>query len=159
MKTLSQFLSESVKQVRWVMPSDEDLKLEWKLEYENKNLGRLIGRDVWPTAEDFLKAAKSAEHKVITPQIDKKIAYRSHTSSQDELISLLKSYRSWGKFRNEKLVQGMYDAMRNGSTMKMPIVLDIDGKLRVFGGNTRMDIAFQVGINPKVLMIKVPKKG
>ena len=39
--------------------------------------------------------------------------------------------------------------------MDYPIVIeDEDGSKRVFSGNTRMDIAFQLGINPKVLLIK-----
>jgi hypothetical protein len=39
--------------------------------------------------------------------------------------------------------------------MDYPIVIeDEDGYRRVFSGNTRMDIAFQLGINPKVLLIK-----
>jgi hypothetical protein len=39
--------------------------------------------------------------------------------------------------------------------MDLPIVIeDESGYRRVFSGNTRMDIAFHLGINPKVLIIK-----
>jgi hypothetical protein len=46
--------------------------------------------------------------------------------------------------------------------MDYPIVIDDDSqqsfsgntRKRVFSGNTRMDISFQLGINPQVLLIK-----
>jgi hypothetical protein len=38
--------------------------------------------------------------------------------------------------------------------MDLPIVIQDNGYKRIFSGNTRMDIAFQLGINPKVLLIK-----
>ena len=42
--------------------------------------------------------------------------------------------------------------------MDYPIVIEFsNGSKRVFSGNTRMDIAFQLGINPKVLLIKSNK--
>jgi hypothetical protein len=42
--------------------------------------------------------------------------------------------------------------------MDMPIVIEFsNGRQRVFAGNTRMDIAFQLGINPEVLIVKSKK--
>jgi hypothetical protein len=39
--------------------------------------------------------------------------------------------------------------------MDYPIVIeDENGSRRIFSGNTRMDIAFQKNINPKVLLVK-----
>jgi hypothetical protein len=39
--------------------------------------------------------------------------------------------------------------------MDLPIVIEFsNGSKRIFSGNTRMDIAFQLGINPKVLLVK-----
>jgi hypothetical protein len=37
--------------------------------------------------------------------------------------------------------------------MACPIIFDDGGERFVFSGNTRMDIAFQLGINPKALLI------
>ncbi|MGA1049105.1 MAG: hypothetical protein ACO3UU_13940, partial [Minisyncoccia bacterium] len=84
-----------------------------------------------------------------------RIAYRSGTESKEELLDLIKSYRSYPKYRNEKTLENMYNRFETNQSMDMPIVLEFgDGQRRIFAGNTRMDIAFQLGINPKVLLIK-----
>jgi hypothetical protein len=90
----------------------------------------------------------------ITPEEDKTIRYRSRTESYEELLSLIKSYRSYPKYRNEESLKAIYDGFKSNSSMTLPIVIKFaDGTKRVFSGNTRMDIAFQLGINPKVLLI------
>jgi hypothetical protein len=39
--------------------------------------------------------------------------------------------------------------------MDLPIIIEFsDGTRKVFSGNTRLDVAFQLGIEPKVLLIK-----
>jgi len=39
--------------------------------------------------------------------------------------------------------------------MDLPIVIEFaDGSKRILAGNTRMDVAFQLGINPKVLLVQ-----
>ena len=54
----------------------------------------------------------------------------------------------------------MSDGFDQNKPMKMPIVLQFtDGVYRVMGGNTRMDMAFIKGINPKVLIIDLRKFG
>lgn len=141
---------------KWVRPKESDLKHEYKVEYEIKPLKRMLN-DPWPTVSDFLESARKAKIVEITPSMDRRIAYRSRTDSKESLIGLISSYRSYPEFRNEKTVQAIYDAFENNTPMTTPIVLEMpDGSMRVMGGNTRMDIAFQMGVNPKVLLIKVP---
>jgi hypothetical protein len=140
----------------WVRPEKKDLQHEYKVEYEIKSLKGLTG-NAWPTFEDFLESANNAEVVEVTPQMDSRISYRSGTQSYDDLLSLIKSYRSYPEYRNEKTLQGLYDAFDRGGDMTMPIVLKFrNGTMRVMGGNTRMDVAFQKGYLPKVLMISVP---
>lgn len=113
--------------------------------------------NAWPTMEDFKKSVEEGVETEITQAMDSRIAYRSGTSSKEQLISLLKSYASWPEYRNEKTVDAMYDGFKQNKKMTMPIVLKMpNGSLRVMGGNTRMDVAFQLGINPRVIMVKVP---
>jgi hypothetical protein len=39
--------------------------------------------------------------------------------------------------------------------MFMPFVIETKNGMRVMAGNTRMDISFQMGVNPKVLLIRI----
>jgi hypothetical protein len=146
-----------MKYNNWKIPSHDEIALEYKLEYVNKGLDGMCD-GAFNTFEKFLKAVMSAKVTEVTPAMDKKIDYRSRTKTKDQLINLLKGYRSWPEFRNEKTVDRLYSGFDKNEAMPMPMVLQFEnGDMRVLGGNTRMDVAFQKGINPKVLMIKVKK--
>jgi hypothetical protein len=133
----------------WKMPSLSQLKQEFKIEQEMK------GNEFWEDEEAFLNAVKNGKIVTVTPSEDQDIDYRSGTESYEELLDLIKSYRSYPEFRNEKTLQSIYDGFKDNSSMDLPIVIEDDnGYRRIFSGNTRMDIAFQLGINPKVLLIK-----
>jgi hypothetical protein len=133
----------------WVMPSLSQLKQEFKIEQEMK------GNEFWEDEDDFLNAIKNGKIVTITPSEDQDIDYRSGTESYEELLNLLKSYRSYPEFRNEKTLKAIYDGFENNQAMDYPIIIeDENGDKRIFSGNTRMDVAFQLGINPKVLLIK-----
>lgn len=141
----------------WVKPSDKDVELEYKIEYEIKPLKGLTN-NAFPTVNDFKKAVRQAKVVTVTPAMDRKIDYRSHTSSKQSLLNLIRGYASYPEFRNEKTIDAIYQGFEDNKPMKMPFVLEMpDGTLRVMGGNTRMDVAFHSGVNPKVLLIKVPK--
>ncbi len=146
---LLDLLKESVQYTNWVKPSMDSLKKEFKIEHEMK------GHDFFDSEEEFLEAARKAQVVTITPSEDARIAYRSGTESKEELLSLIKRYRSYPIYRNEKTLENLYTRFEQNETMDMPIVIEFsNGQRRVFGGNTRMDIAFQLGINPKVLLVK-----
>ena len=133
----------------WIMPSLSQLKQEFKIEQEMK------GNEFWDSEEEFLNAVKNGKVVTITPSEDQSIDYRSGTESYEELLDLIKSYRSYPEFRNEETLKSIYDGFKNNQAMDYPIIIeDEDGSRRIFSGNTRMDIAFQLGINPKVLLVK-----
>ena len=145
---LINLLKEVLKFDNWKMPSTEQLKQEFEIEHEIK------GNEFWGSEEEFLQACKGGQVVTITPEEDKTIRYRSRTESYEELLSLIKSYRSYPKYRNEESLKAIYDGFESNSPMTLPIVIKFaDGTKRVFSGNTRMDIAFQLGINPKVLLV------
>lgn len=149
-----QEITEGVTFSNWVKPTNETLRREYAIEYEMKDLGSRLG-DPFPTVEDFLDACDFAEVMTITPSEDRSIKYRSGTKSKEELISLIRTYRSYPEFRNEKTIEDIYEGFKNNKPMEMPVVLEWgNGVRRVFSGNTRMDVAFQMGINPKVLVVK-----
>jgi hypothetical protein len=146
---LLDILKEAIGFSNWVMPSLSNLKQEFKIEQEMK------GNEFWEDEEDFLNAVKNGKIVTINSSEDQDIDYRSGTTSYEELLDLIKGYRSYPEFRNEKTLKAIYDGFKENKAMDYPIVIeDENGYRRIFSGNTRMDIAFQLGIEPKVLIIK-----
>lgn len=144
-----------MKYNKWVKPSLQEIKKEYKIEYTIKPL-RNTG--IFPTEKDFIDAVNDAEVVHVTDSMDRKIYYRSRTSDREELLGLIRGYASYPEFRNEDTVDNLYNRFKNNEEVDMPMVLKFpDGRMRVFAGNTRMDIAFQLGIEPKVLMIDAPE--
>lgn len=161
MKSYIEFLEslteENVRFTNWVKPSDKDIALEYKIEYEIKPLKRLTN-NAFPTVNDFIKAVKAAKVVDITPAFDRKIQYRSHTKSKEQIIDLIKGYSSYPEFRNEKTVEAIYQAFRDNKPMKMPFIIKFpNGDLRIMSGNTRTDIAQQMGVTPKAILIEIPE--
>lgn len=146
---LIDILNEIIQFSNWKMPSLSSLKQEFKIEQEMKD------NKYWKDEEDFLNAIKNSKIITITPSEDQSIDYRSRTESYEELLDLIQSYKSYPQFRNEETINAIYDGFKNNQSMDYPIVIeDKDGSRRIFSGNTRMDVAFQLGVNPKVLLIK-----
>ena len=146
---LIDILNEVLQFSNWKIPSLSQLKQEFKIEQEMK------GNEFWDSEEDFLNAIKNGKIVTITPSEDQNIDYRSRTESYDELLDLIKSYKSYPEFRNEQSLKSIYDGFKTNQPMNLPIVIkDENGYKRIFSGNTRMDIAFHLGINPKVLLVK-----
>lgn len=146
---LIDLLKETIGFSNWRIPSLPQLKQEFKIEHELK------GNEFWDSEEEFLQAIKNGKITTITPSEDQNIDYRSGTESYDELLNLIKQYKSYPEYRNEDTLKSIYDGFKKGESMDLPIVIeDENGERRIFSGNTRMDIAFQLGINPKVLIIK-----
>ena len=150
---LKYFLYQLLLEVRWVRPNQNELKREYHVEYELKSLS---STGIFKDLDDFLEKVKNAKIVEVTPELDNKIRYRVQTQDKDSLLSLIKSYKSYPEFRNEKSLDDLYSRIQNDKTVFMPIVLKYpNGDMRVFSGNTRMNISFQLNINPKVLMIEI----
>lgn len=146
---LKDILTESRTFTNWRVPSNSDLKREYRVEHEMKGLG------YFDTEQDFIKAVKNAKETIVTPAMDRKISGRSRTRTKEALFSLISSYRSYPKYRNEDTLDAIYRGFEKNEIMDMPLVIKDGDYMRVMAGNTRMDVAFQLGINPKVLMIEV----
>ena len=133
----------------WTKPSEADLKHEYFVEIELK------GNNFFDSEEAFLQAASEGDVLELDGVIDAYIGYRSHTRSKEKLLNLIRSYRSYPEFRNEQTIANLYERIGNDMPMTMPIVLMFreSGKMRVLGGNTRLDVAFQLNKTPKVLVV------
>jgi len=140
----------------WTQPRPSDIEQEYNVEYKH-HLEPEYG-DFWPTFDDFKKALSKAKVVTVTRSMDSKIQNRSGTKSFKELLSLIKGYASYPKYRNEKTLKALEDRIKSGEPVSMPIVLRFaSGAMRIMGGNTRMDIGFWHANSVKVLMVDVPE--
>lgn len=139
--------------VTWRKLSVSEIKLEHDVEFNLKS-ARKINYPEFKKLQLFHDAVKYSEIRVVDKSLDKKIRNRSRTTSKTQLLNLIKGYASYPKFRNEDTLENMYNGFKNGDVMPMPIVIENDGKYEIFSGNTRMDVSFQFGINPKVHWVK-----
>ena len=142
---------------KWIPPRSEDLKKEYDIEYK-LHIEPEYG-NIFPTFKSFVAAAKRGKIVGVSPSMDRRIGNRSGTQNMKELLSLIKSYRSYPKYRNEKTLADLDKKIQSKTAeMSVPIVLEFpDGELRIMGGNTRMDIAFWYAKTVPVLVVKVPK--
>jgi hypothetical protein len=140
MKTLNKLIVEVSKKSStptWVRPDDEAIEHEYKYEYSNHH-----SHYGFKDLEHFRKAVKNGKIVHVTPELDSKIGYRSHTSSFDDLHNLISGYASYPQFRNEKTLRALSDRIEQGKTVHMPMLLKWpNGKLSIMGGNTRADLA------------------
>jgi len=140
----------------WMHPRPEDIQQEYNVEYKH-HIEPEYG-DFWPTFADFKKAIAKAKVVTVSRTMDGMIQNRSGTESFKELLSLIKGYASYPKYRNEKTLKALEDRIKKGEPVSMPIVLRFrSGAMRIMGGNTRMDIGFWHGDTVKVLMVDVPQ--
>lgn len=135
----------------WIVPPDDVLEREYHVEFELKGLDERLGFP-FEDSKDFVEAVKNSPIEDVG---GKRISYRSHTRSKVELLDLIRTYRSYPEFRNEDTVEAIYDGFKNNDPMELPIVLDFGDSYRILSGNTRMDIADQLGVPVKAIFLKI----
>lgn len=142
------YVRNSYEFVNWKIPSIQELKKEFKIEHELK------GNDFFENEKNFIDAVLNGDVITITPELNKEIKYRSNTKNKKELLDLIKTYKSYPRYRNEETIENLYNRFKNNKVIDMPIIIEfLSGERRILSGNTRMDIAFHLNINPKVLVI------
>ena len=147
---LKDILLEVVSYNAWVIPDEDTLRREFKVEHEYKGLNYF--RDIG----EFLHAIDEAQIISVNKGDNQQIGYRSNTRDFDSLLNLIQGYASYPKYRNEDTLKDLYTKMEENKELDFPIVLQfLDGRRRIFSGNTRMDVAFQLGITPKVILVNV----
>jgi hypothetical protein len=110
------------KYSNWRNPRPEDLQHEYDIEYKN-HVKNWAG-DVWPSYDDFAKdAAERGQVVDLTHDVDSRVGNRSHTRNKQDLLGLIKSYRSYPQYRNEKTLDSLYNGFQNNDSITMPIIL------------------------------------
>jgi hypothetical protein len=137
----------------WVRPTREDLEIEYSVEYKLHIRPRF--GDIFPTFQDFRWAVERGKERYITKEIDYRIGNRSRCVSIKEIFEMIRSYRSYPKYRNEETVLAIDDGYRKNRKMTMPIIIERGerNKLWCMSGNTRMDLAYINDIIPKVIIL------
>jgi hypothetical protein len=138
----------------------QDFTKEYNIEYQS-HIKPGYG-DVFPSFKDFLEGARRGAIIEIDRNQDRTIENRSHTENMEDLFSLIKTYRSYPKYRNRKTLEDLEAKIKGKGEMSMPIVLMFNKPwrkhLRILGGNTRLDIAFWYAERVPVFVIPVPIK-
>ena len=142
---------------KWIPPRPEDLKKEYEIEYKNHILHEY--GDVFPSFKSFIAAARKGKVVNITRQLDRNISNRSGTRDMEELLDLIRTYRSYPKYRNQRTLADLDKKIQGKGEMSMPILLEFpSGELRIMGGNTRMDIGFWYAASVPAFVIRVPER-
>lgn len=141
----------------WSFPNEATMQADFK-EYKKKETSKWQGRassmgfrfPIFDTFDDFSNALRSAEVITLTPQHDSRIANRSHTSNIDDLKSLV------GSYVRPRDVDRIVHGFESNAPIPMPIVLKGRKGEWIMAGNTRLDTAFILGVNPiKILLVDV----
>jgi hypothetical protein len=152
---IKDIITESKEFTNWQRPTEEDLRREYRVEYQIKSdLPNWLDHR-WENVDEFLAAADQATVITVTPDLDRSVEYRSRTTSPQQLRDLVSQYRSWPEFRNDNTLRAIYDGFRENRPMALPIIVKYQGDLRIMSGNTRMDAAQHLGITPRALLITV----
>lgn len=139
-KTLSQLKKELHSEgPNWIHPDDQSIENEYKYEYLNHH-----AQYGFKNLEHFKDSVQNATVLHVTPEVDRKIGYRSHTKSFEGLHDLIKGYASYPQYRNEKTLRDLSDRIKEGKPVHYPMLLKWpDGRLTIMGGNTRADLSMQ----------------
>ena len=149
-------LVESAYTANWTFPSTETMQADWA-EFEKKAERKWKGRAQqlgmqWPMFadyNDFVQKLKSADVRVLSDEMDRRIHNRSHTDSIDSLKSLVSGYY------RPRDVDRIVNGFETGAAMPMPIVVEGTGGAWIMAGNTRLDTAGILGLPKKVLWVNL----
>lgn len=156
MRSFSEFLTEAKKYTAWQFPEENNLRQEYNVEYKHHFKGSY--GDVWPTYEEFKAAVKKGKVVEFDKNDDRKVSNRSRTDSYESLLGLISGYASYPEFRNEKTLKSLYDRVAENKSLNMPIIMKFpSGRLQIFAGNTRADVALQSGSTYKAIVVDVPE--
>lgn len=154
-RTIVRVVSEG-EQSPWKRPDNKSIQHEYDIEYTHHT--KHDYGHIFPTADHFRDAINSSPVVKVSPEMDRKIGYRSHTKDFDSLHGLISSYASYPEFRNKETLTALNNRIKAGHSTDMPIVFKhSDGSMRVFSGNTRMDLAKHHGVHPEVVMVDLVK--
>ena len=137
----------------WVRPDTENLVDEYKREYI-KHFRQVFG-DLFPSFTDWSNAIKYGKIITITPAIRRSLNNASHAKSFKQIISLIKTYSSYPKFRNITTLEALRKRFIDNQPVFLPLIFeDTDGALHVVAGDTRLSVSNILRIPCKAIIFK-----
>lgn len=132
----------------WVSPSADDIKRSYYGDSVPNNEG---AHEYFDSMAKYTKALKEARIIKIEKFGDEYINGRTQLKTQRKLIN---------KFPDKKdMILSLYERFNNNEPVTIPIiVVSESGDRFIVTGNIVMDIAFQLGIEPRVLFVKTDKE-
>jgi hypothetical protein len=131
----------------WNNATEQYLKKEYDIEIRKKGLSNLISE------EEFIN--QGAQQSVAPIENATDLAYRTVNPTRQSIIDQSKNYASWPQYRNEQTIDDIYKGFETGKAMDPIIVMEMpNGTQRIVSGNTRLNIAEQLGIKPSGVTIK-----
>lgn len=136
---------------QWAPASREYLKKEYDIEVRKKGLDHLISE------EDFINQGMAQKASPIKDAMN--LEYRTINPTRESIIDQSKYYASWPEFRNEQTIDNIYQGFNSGSAMDPIIIMNLpDGGRKIIAGNTRLNVAEQLGITPHAITINPKSK-
>jgi len=151
----SSYLTE---QSRWVLFTPESFKWDFT-EYKKKEDKKWKSRamqigsrfPIFKDEADFRSSLKGATTKVLSRREASKIGNVALTNSLEDLKSMTSNYVRPRDI--DRIVRGL----ESNDKMPMPIVLKGRNGLFILAGNSRLNVAYNMGTEPKVAIIDVSK--
>lgn len=124
------------KYTQWVYPSGDELKKIY-----------LDAKEYYRNFKEFVSEVRDAKIMKVDDFNDEFIMGRTHANTQRKLSN---------KFSGQKeTIISIFDKFKNNQKIPLPVVVVFEsGNRTIVSGNMIMDISFQLGIEPKILLIK-----
>jgi len=140
----------------WIIPTEKELRKEYKSEYIHQIKPKY--GDIFPTLQDWYDSIGNTGEviRLYGTEIMKRFKRRE---TMEDLIKLIRKFRSYPKYRNEATVKALYNRFLNNEEIYMPIIYrDKESGLIVVSGNTRINISYMLGIKPEVVCFEKQEK-
>lgn len=143
-----------IKYDNWFIPTMADLHFEWESEWDKMRffLNTSYFDDATRMVELIQRFGKA---KRLPKSADRKLRRRTHCSSVEQVEDMVASYRSAA--RRKGVPTALAAAFEEGKPLPMPLVMQRYQTGYIVGGNTRLNIAeiLDVQPDPKVFYINL----
>jgi hypothetical protein len=138
--------------VKWVMPKDPDLVLEYKYEYSLSSRNwpqrcKAIGAKypLFDSEQDFIAKIKAASVEPLTPEMD--VHNLTNLRTVEDVRDMVSGYQFPRDV--DRIVKGY----KEGGTMPMPIIIRGKKGSWILSGNTRSNLAFILKVPVKAIWV------
>lgn len=126
--------------VNWIENPKDQIEAEYEREFV-RYFGRVL------SLEEFSNKLDEGKRVYISVDRDNGIRNMTRCNSITGVVDLIKTYRSYPQYRNEKTIAALYARIVNGMQVHMPLFVKKDGVVTIIAGNTRQNLAYIAGLD------------